>query len=101
MEMKLNEEPNPDALMAWTTTVALIVVGVTFLGDVIAIGRVLLPLGILSAINEGIKLRGTRRGTQPQYRHVRLVLAVVYAALMALGVVVLIVINCLPWSPLG
>ncbi|MCZ2080427.1 MAG: hypothetical protein LC130_36125 [Bryobacterales bacterium] len=87
--------------MIWTNTAALIVLGVVLFDDVIAVGRLMLPLGILSAVNEVLKLRAARRRAQSVYRGVRLAVSVVYMALVLLGLAVLITLNSRSWLSLG
>lgn len=68
----------PDAVITWTTTAALIAFGVIFFDDSVIMGRTILALGVLSAANEALKLRGG-------HRRVRLGLALAYAALVLAG----------------
>jgi hypothetical protein len=75
----------PDILIAWTTTAALIAFGVIFFDDAVIMGRTILALGILSAANEGLKLRGLRGGLHGSHRKVRLALAVAYVVLVLIG----------------
>lgn len=75
----------PDALITWTTTGALIAFGVIFFDDSVIMGRAILALGMLSAANEGLKLRARRAGSNGGYNRVRLVLAVAYVALVLIG----------------
>jgi len=73
----------PDALIHWTTAAALIAFGVLFFDDAVIMGRTILALGILSAANEGLKLRA--QGSAGGYVRVRLLLAVAYVALVLAG----------------
>ena len=75
----------PDVLIHWTTAAALIAFGLIFLNDAVIMGRTILALGILSAANEALKLRGQRKGLTGGYRHVRLLVAVAYVALVLIG----------------
>lgn len=68
----------PDAVIAWTTTGALIAFGVIFFDDSVIMGRTILALGVLSAANEALKLRGG-------HGRVRLALAIAYAVLALTG----------------
>lgn len=73
----------PDALIAWTTSAALIAFGVIFFDDAVIMGRTILGLGLLSAANELLKLRASR--SRPNYRGLRLLLAFAYVALVLIG----------------
>lgn len=73
----------PDALIAWTTSAALIAFGIIFFDDSVIMGRTILILGLLSAGNELLKLRATRSGTE--YRWLRLMLAFAYVGLVVVG----------------
>ena len=73
----------PDALIAWTTSAALIALGVIFFDDAVIMGRTILSLGIVSAGNELLKLRAAR--LQAEYRGLRLLLALAYVALVLSG----------------
>ena len=75
----------PDALIAWTTAGALVTFGVIFFDDAVIMGRTILTLGILSAVNEGLKLHALRAGSNGGYGRVRLVLAVAYVVLVLAG----------------
>jgi len=75
----------PDALIAWTTAGALIAFGVIFFDDAVIMGHTILALGVLSAANEGLKLRDLRTGPNGGRRRVRLVLAMAYVALVLIG----------------
>lgn len=90
----LNEDMNnaqarrlsvPDILITWTTTAALIAFGVIFFDDAVIMGRTILALGVLSAANEGLKLRGLHSGPHGSHRKVRLALAVAYVVLVLIG----------------
>jgi hypothetical protein len=76
----LNANPShiPDAVITWTTTGALIAFGVIFFDDSVIMGRTILALGVLSAANEALKLRGG-------HRRFRLALAIAYAGLVLIG----------------
>ena len=80
-----NRQSIPDALIHWTTSGALIAFGVIFFDDASIMGRTILALGILSAANEGLKLRAVRRASNTGYRWVRLSLAVAYVSLVLIG----------------
>ena len=87
-----------DVLMMWTNAFALIIVGIVSFDESIAIGRIILLLGILSALNEGLKLCAVRRGgVQPVYRKVRLGVTLSYVVLILLSVVALIIFARLRW----
>ena len=73
----------PDALIAWTTSAALIAFGVIFFDDAVIMGRTILSLGLLSAGNELLKLRGAR--SRAGYQGLRLLLALAYVALVLIG----------------
>ncbi len=75
----------PDALIHWSTAGALIAFGVMFFNDTVIMGRTILTLGLLSASNEALKLRGKRTGSTSGYREVRMVVACAYVALMVIG----------------
>lgn len=75
----------PDALIHWTTSAALVAFGLIFLDDTVIMGRTILALGVLSAANEALKLRGQRTGVKGGYREVRMALAVAYVALVVVG----------------
>jgi len=75
----------PDAVIAWSTTGALIAFGVIFFDDSVIMGRTILALGVLSAANEALKLRARRSGSRGGYGWIRLALAVAYAGLMLIG----------------
>ena len=53
----------PDTLITWTTAGALIAFGVLFFHGAGIMGRTILALGILSAVNEGLKLRASCAGS--------------------------------------
>jgi hypothetical protein len=74
-----------DALIQWTTAGALIAFGIMFFDDAVIMGHTILALGILSAANEGLKLRARHAGSDGGYRRVRLVLALAYVALVLIG----------------
>ena len=84
-DMDTNRQSIPDALIHWTTSGALIAFGVIFFDDASVMGRTILALGILSAANEGLKLRAVRRASNTGYRWVRLSLAVAYVSLVLIG----------------
>ena len=73
----------PDALIAWTTSAALVAFGVIFFDDAVIMGHTILCLGLLSAGNELLKLRAARLGAE--YRGLRLLLAFAYVALVLSG----------------
>jgi len=75
----------PDALIAWTTSAALITFGVIFFDDAVVMGRTILTLGILSAANELLKLRARRTAPTGAYRRLRLVVAGAYVVLVLAG----------------
>jgi len=75
----------PDALIAWTTSGALIAFGIIFWNDAVIMWRTILALGLLSAFNEALKLRALRNGSSGAYHHIRLLLAIAYAALIFIG----------------
>jgi hypothetical protein len=76
----------PDALISWTTAVALLVFGVIFLDDAVIMGKTILALGILSATNEGLKLYAAKRTEAAGgCSRVRLAVALVYAGLVLMG----------------
>ncbi|MGA2146816.1 MAG: hypothetical protein ABSH49_17845 [Bryobacteraceae bacterium] len=77
--------PVPDALITWTTAGALVTFGIIFFDDAVIMGRTILTLGILSAVNEGLKLHALRAGSNGGYGRVRLVLAVAYVVLVLAG----------------
>lgn len=80
-----SESSVPDALIAWTSAGALIAFGVIFFDDSVIMGRTILALGLLSAANEGLKLRAKRCGPSGGYARLRLILAVAYVALVLHG----------------
>ena len=94
------QSPVPDALIFWTTSAALIGLGIVFFDDAIAIGRAVLALGLLSAANAGLRLRAVSEGAQSRYRRLRLALAIAYVALVLLNVCLFSAIKWLPWPPL-
>jgi hypothetical protein len=100
MEERAATPPYADALLMWTNTAALIIVGIVCFDDAIAIGRIILPLALLSAVNLGLKLRATRTA-QPGYQTARIVVALVYVAVTLLSLVALSLFKLLPWHPLG
>ena len=73
----------PDALIAWTTSIALVAFGVIYLDDAVIMGRTILGLGLLSAANEALKLLALRTGND--YRLLRLGLAFAYLGLVLIG----------------
>ena len=73
----------PDALIAWTTSAALIAFGIVYFDDAAIMGRTILALGVLSAGNEALKLWAVR--SQGDYRRLRLGLALAYLALVLIG----------------
>ena len=75
----------PDALITWTTAGALIAFGIIFFDDAVITGPTILALGILSAMNEALKLRTLRTGLTGHHHRLRLVLAVAYVALVLIG----------------
>jgi hypothetical protein len=62
-----------DALIAWTTSAALVALGVIFFEDAVIMGRTILTLGLLSASNEVLEMRAA--GPVGDYRRLRLGLA--------------------------
>ena len=78
-------ETMPDALINWTTTVALLAFGIIYVDDSAIMWRTILSLGILSGANEILKVREARTGATPGFRRVRLALALAYAGLMLFG----------------
>lgn len=90
-EMKImnNAQPArssvPSALITWSTAAALIAFGVVLSSQGIIMGRAVLALGILSAANEGLRLRAQRTSFNSNYERFRLVLAVVYVVLISVG----------------
>lgn len=101
MEERTNGAFCPDMLMIWTNTTALIVLGVLFFDDVIAVGRLMLPLGVLSAVNEVLRLWAGREHARSGYQGMRLAVSVVYVAVMLLSLAVLIFLNSRPLLLLG
>jgi hypothetical protein len=77
------ESSVPDALIAWTTSAALIAFGIIFFEDAVIMWRTILTLGLLSAGNEALKVRAARSGGD--YRRLRLGLALAYLALVLVG----------------
>jgi hypothetical protein len=73
----------PDALIAWTTSAALIAFGIIFFDDAVIMGRTILSLGVLSAGNELLKVRAAR--SRAEYRGLRLILAFAYVGLVLIG----------------
>ena len=73
----------PDGLISWTTSAALITFGIMFFDDAVIMGHTILLLGVLSAANEALKFRATRRGGD--FRRVRLGLALAYFGLVLIG----------------
>ncbi|MGA3236952.1 MAG: hypothetical protein ABSG03_11645 [Bryobacteraceae bacterium] len=84
-DLDTNRQHIPDALIHWTTSAALIAFGVIFFDDASIMGRTILALGILSAANEGLKLRAIRTVSNTGYRWLRLSLAVAYVLLVLIG----------------
>ncbi len=80
-----NRASVPDALIHWTTAGALIAFGVIFFDDAAIMGRTLLVLGVISATNEGLKLRSMRAASNAGYGWVRLLLAVTYVLLVVIA----------------
>lgn len=73
----------PDALIAWTTSAALLAFGIVFFDDAVIMGRTILLLGLLSGANEALKVWAARMGGD--HRSLRLVLAIAYAGLVLTG----------------
>jgi hypothetical protein len=73
----------PDAVISWTTAIALIAFGIIFFDDGVIMGRTILMLGLLSAGNEALKMYSAKSGADA--RRLRLALAVAYVGLMLAG----------------
>jgi hypothetical protein len=74
-----------DAVIVWTTSVALIAFGVIFLDDSAIMGPTILALGILMSANAALKLLARRAGAAGGFGRLRLLLSVLYAALVLSG----------------
>jgi hypothetical protein len=75
----------PDALIAWTTAIALVAFGIAFFDDAAIMGRTLLLMGLLCAGNEALKLAERRTGAPGRFRRLRMACAVLYLAFMLIG----------------
>ncbi len=75
----------PDNLIAWTTASALIAFGIIFFDDAAIMGRTILALGVISAVNHFLKRWETHSQASGKYRRARLILAIAYVALVLAG----------------
>ena len=81
-------------MITWSTAAAFIATGVVLFSEAMTVGRAMLALGILSVANEGLRLRADR--TSSVYERFRLVLAVVYVALVLIGFLVFVYASEMP-----
>ena len=78
----------PDNVITWTTAVGLILFGLMFFDDPSIMGRTILVLGTIIAVNECLKAVARRSHTEGRFRRIRNTLAVLYLVLVLLGFIV-------------